>query len=111
MNARKNIVAAAAIAFALTSPIVASATSLWHDAPGEAGATFHPDHFKSTKTRADVLQELETARKDGSLWYLQRGLPIPEKSTGPGRSRADVQREVLNMTADERRQWQMLGGR
>ncbi|MEI2677405.1 MAG: DUF4148 domain-containing protein [Burkholderiaceae bacterium] len=111
MNTRRIIAAAAVIAFALTSPMGASATSLWHDAPGEAGATFHPDHFKSTKTRADVLQELEAARKDGSLWYLQRGLPIPEKSTGPGKTRAEVQREVLSMTAEERRQWQMLGGR
>lgn len=110
MNTRKNIAATAIIAFALTSPMVVSATSLWHDAPGEEGATFHPDHFKSTKTRADVLQELEVARKDGSLWYLQRGLPIPEKSTGPGKTRAEVQREVLNMTPDERRQWQMVGG-
>lgn len=91
--------------------MVVSAISPWHDAPGEAGATFHPNHFKSNKTRADVLQELEAARKDGSLWYLQRGLPIPEKPIGPGKTRAEVQREVLNMTPDERRQWQMLGGR
>ena len=101
----------AAAALVLSAPGLASATSLWHDGPGEAGATYHPDHIKSTKTRAEVLQELDAARKDGSLWYLQRGLPIPEKSTGPGKTRAEVQREVLNMTPEERRQWQMIGSR
>jgi hypothetical protein len=100
-----------AIAVVLAIPGFVSATSLWHDAGGEAGSTFHPDHVKSTKTRADVLQELEAARKDGSLWYLQRGLPVPVKNAGPGRTREEVRNEVLNLTAEERRQLQMIGGR
>ena len=40
---------------------------------------------------------LEAARKDGSLWYLQRGLPVPVKNAGPGRTREEVQKEVLNL--------------
>ena len=100
-----------AIAVVLAVPGFASATSLWHDAGGEAGATFHPDHIKSTKTRADVLQELEVARKDGSLWYLQRGLAVPVNNAGPGRTREEVRNEVLNLTVEERRQLQMIGSR
>ena len=100
-----------AIAVVLAMPGFASATSLWHDAGGEAGATFHPDHLKRTKTRADALQELEAARKDGSLWYLQRGLAVPVKNSGIGRTREEVQREVLNLTEEERRQLQMIGSR
>lgn len=99
-----------AIAVVLAVPGFASATSLWHDAGGEAGATFHPDHIKSTKTRADVVQELEAARRDGSLWYLERGLPVPAKSIGPGRTREEVRNEVLNLSAEERRQIQLMGG-
>lgn len=105
------LITLATAALVLSAPGLAAATSFWHDAPGEAGATFHPDHIKSTKTRAEVLQELDAARKDGSLWYLQRGLLVPVAATGPGRTRAEVQREVLNMTVEERRQWQMIGGR
>ncbi len=104
------LVTMAAAALVLSAPGFASATSLWHDAPGEAGGTFHPDHIKSSKTRAETRQELDAARKDGSFWYLQRGLPVPERSAAPGRTRAEVQREVLSMTAEERRQWQMTGG-
>lgn len=99
-----------AAAILVLSPGLVSATSLWHAAPGEEGATFHPDHIKSTKTRAEVLKELDAARKDGSLWYLQQGLPVPTKAIGPGRTRAEVQREVLDMTIEERRQRQMTGG-
>lgn len=110
MNIHKALTVSA-VALVLAIPGFVSATSLWHDAGGEAGATFHPDHIKSTKTRADVLQELESARKDGSFWYLQRGFPVPVKSTGPGRTRDEVRNEVLNLTVDERRAFQMIGGR
>jgi hypothetical protein len=94
---------ASALAIFLATPGLASATSLWHESNGEGGATFHPDHMKSTKTRAEVLQELEAARKDGSLWYLNRGLPMPVKNAGPGRTREEVRNEVLNLTVEERR--------
>ncbi len=100
-----------AVAAASAAPGLASATALWHESNGEAGATFHPDHIKSTRTRAEVMQELEAARKDGSLWYLNRGLPVPVKNAGPGRTREEVRNEVLNLTVEERRQLQMIGGR
>lgn len=100
-----------AIVVVLAAPGLASATALWHESNGEAGATFHPDHIKSTRTRAEVMQELEEARKDGSLWYLNRGLPVPVKNAGPGRTREEVRNEVLNLTVEERRQLHMIGGR
>ena len=31
--------------------------------PTEEGFTYHPDHFQSTKTRAQVMAEVEAARK------------------------------------------------
>ena len=101
-----------AMAVALTTPTFVSATSLWHEpSHGDGGAIFHPEHFKSTKTRADVLRELEAARKDGSLWYLERSLPVPVKNATPGRTREEVRNEVLNLTVDERRELHMIGGR
>ena len=110
MNIPKTLTVAA-LTVVLAAPGLVFATSLWHESNGEAGATFHPDHVKSTRTRAEVLQELEAARRDGTLWYLQRGLPVPVKYAGPGRTREEVQREVLNLTVEERRQLQMTGGR
>lgn len=99
------------IVVVLAVPGLASATALWHESNGEAGATFHPDHIKSTRTRAEAMQELEAARKDGSLWFLNHGLPVPVKNAGPGRKREEVRNEMLNLTVEERRQLQMMGGR
>ena len=67
------------LAAMLSVPAVVQANSLWHPAPGEQGFTFHPDHSTSTKTRAEVLRELEQAKADGSYFYLQRGLPVPSR--------------------------------
>ncbi len=102
------LVTLAAVALVLSAPGLVSATSLWHTASGEASDSFHPDHIKSTKTRAEVVKELDDARKDGSLRFLQLALPVPVKSPGPGKTRAEVQRELLNITTEERRQWQMI---
>lgn len=109
MNIHKAL-AVSAIAVVLAMPGFASATSLWSHAVGEAGATFQPDHITSTKTRADVLQELEAARKDGSLWFLQRGYQFPFKNIGSGRTRGEVRKAVLNQTLEERQRLQMIGG-
>ncbi len=47
MFSRTMILAAVATFAAL--PMAASATSLYHSAPGEAGFTEHPDHLTSSK--------------------------------------------------------------
>ena len=83
------LVTLAAVALVLSAPGLVSATSLWHTASGEASDSFHPDHIKSTKTRAQVMAEVEAARKDGTLAILQRGAPLPIKSSEAPKTRQD----------------------
>ena len=90
------------LAAVLAAPTAALAGSPWHPANNDAGFTFHPDHSTSTKTRAEVLKELEEAKADGSYDYLQRGLPVPSRDTGPGKTREEVINELVNMTPEAR---------
>lgn len=94
----------------LAAPTAALADSLWHPANNEAGFTFHPDHSTSTKTRAEVLKELEQAKAEGSYYYLQRGLTVPSRNTGPGKTRQEVVNELLNMSPEERARMDELYG-
>ena len=84
-------------------PGVAAANSPWHAANGEVGFTYHPDHVTTQRSRAEVLAELEAARRDGTLALTNRGIPLTPKASGPGRTRAEVIAEVLNETPEERR--------
>ena len=93
----------AAIANVAALPMAASATSVYHPAQGEAGATQHLDHLTSTKTRAQVQAEVLAAQKDGTLFSIQRGLPLPAETQGMNRTRAQVVSELLNEPAAERR--------
>lgn len=93
--------AAATIAFAL--PGLAHADSMYHPANGEVGFTYYPEHFKSTKTRAEVIAEVEAARKDGTLRFYQLGLPVPVKNAGPGKTRQQVIDEMRSETPEQRR--------
>ena len=93
----------AAIATVAALPMAASATSVYHPAQGEAGATQHLDHLTSTKTRAQVQAEVLAAQKDGTLFSIQRGLPLPADTQGMNRTRAQVVSELLNEPAAERR--------
>lgn len=90
-------------AAAITLPGVSFANSMWHSANGEVGVTYHPDHSKSTTTRAQVIAELDAARKDGTLAMMQRGAPVPAKITGPGKTRAQVLDEMRNESGESRR--------
>lgn len=76
---------------------------MWHSDSGEAGCTYHPDDFKSTKTRTDVRTELEVARKDGTLALMQRGAPVPAQAAGPGKTRQQVLNETQNESPAARR--------
>jgi hypothetical protein len=110
MNFRKHA-AMPLVALAMTLPVMAQANSLYHPAQGEAGYTEHPDHLKSTKTRAQVIAEVEAARKDGTLALIQRNAPLPMKSTGPGKTRQQVVDEMLNESPGERRaRMELLNG-
>lgn len=100
-----------AVAAAFVAPGVASATAPWHAPVGDGDATVHSIESKSTKTRAEVMKELEASRKDGPRWYLDEGMPVLRQAAGQGKTREEVRKEVLNLTFEERQQLHMLGGR
>jgi hypothetical protein len=106
MNFAKYTVLALSATAALTLPALSHATSMLHAANSEAGYTYHPEHSKSTKTRAQVSAETAAARKDGSLdqhqAQYQLNAPIPTKDAGPGKTRQQVVAELSNETAEER---------
>jgi hypothetical protein len=111
MNFRKHA-ALPLVALAMTLPVLAQANSLYHPAQGEVGFTEHPDHWKSTKTRAQVMAEVEAARKDGTLALIQRGAPLPIKNTGPAKTRQQVIDEMRSESPMQRqlRLEQYVGG-
>jgi len=84
-------------------PGLSQATSIYHAAGGEAGFTYHPDHATNGKARAEVLAELEAARKDGTLALIQRGAPLPIKNAGPAKTRQQVIDEMRNESPEQRR--------
>ena len=102
MNFRKHA-ALPLVALAMTLPVMAQANSLYHPADTDAGYTEHPDHWKSTKTRAQVMAEVDAARKDGTLALLQRGAPLPVKSSEPPKTRQQVIDEMRAESPDARR--------
>jgi hypothetical protein len=74
---------------------------------GEVGFTTHA--MPSTKTRAEVRKELEQARAEGSLWYLQRNYSVPAITGGTGvKTREQVRQELLNTTEAEKRRMREL---
>ena len=98
------------IVLAIAAPGLASASSLYHPAGGEGGFTTPPPHFQSSMSRAELLQSVAAARKDGTLATLQRGGALPVKATGPSKTREQVQQEYLNMSAAEKQRIQELYG-
>ena len=109
MNSRKAFLLSIAAA-AIAAPGLVSASSLYHPAGGEIGYTTHPEHMQSTKSRAEVLQAVEIARKDGTLAILSRGAPLPIKMNGPSRTRHQVQQEYMTMSDSERQYRQEMYG-
>ena len=103
MSLNKFAVATIAVISTIALPGLSRANSLYHAAGGEAGFTYHPDHAENGKSRAEVRAELEVARKDGSLAFLQRGAPVPVKHVGPSKTRQQVIDEVRNESPEERR--------
>lgn len=103
MRFSRPALAALAATAALALPGLAQADSVYHPANGEVGFTYHPEHFKSTKSRAEVIAEVEAARKDGTLALLQRGAPLPVKSTAPAKTRQQVIDEMRNEPPEQRR--------
>lgn len=98
-------------AAAFLAPSAAMASSLYHDAGGEIGATTHPSHISDDLMRGEVQRTVDAARKDGSLAILSRGGVVPTKATGPAKTREQVREEFLSMTPQEKaRLKEMHGG-
>ncbi len=112
MNIRKSILLSA-VAVAFVAPGLSSATSLWYPTQGESGGELRQDHFQSTKTRADILQELQVARKDGSLlskFEEEGGSTVPATTERTGKTRAQVQNELVTMSAEDKQRARALYG-
>lgn len=110
MNIRKSLLLSV-VAVAFAAPGLSTATSLWHASNNDSGDTFHPDHLKSTKTRAEVMQELKIAQQDGTLptvAEMNRNYPVIKQGPGSGKTRAEVQNELLTMSAEEKKRMQEL---
>ena len=103
MHFDKFALATAAVISTLALPGFAQAASIYHATGGEAGFTYHPDHATNGKSRAEVLAELEAARKDGTLALIQRGAPLPIKNAGPARTRQQVIDEMRSESPEQRR--------
>ncbi|WP_120965643.1 DUF4148 domain-containing protein [Comamonas sp. lk] len=96
------LLANAAAVVALGLPGMASA-AYEHATTTEKGVVVHPQHFISQKTRAQVRAETEAAMRQGLLIYgdgnYQVQLPAAK---GPGKTRQEVIRELLNETPAQR---------
>ncbi|MEO5659406.1 MAG: DUF4148 domain-containing protein [Polaromonas sp.] len=104
MTIRKTILLSV-IAVAFAAPGLASATPNVYRAQGDGFGPFAQEHSHITKTRAEVVQELKIARQDGTLptdAEMNRNYPVIDQAPGSGKTRADVQNELLTMTADEK---------
>lgn len=105
MQAR-HLFAIAASAIALAAPTISVASSAVHFVGGELGYVEHQGFVKSTKSRAEVIAELNAATKDGSLLAqhlsTQFSLPVPAAHTGPARTRAEVLAELRSETPAQR---------
>lgn len=74
------------IAAALLAPTIVLAS---HDVP-----------WNGPKTSEQVRHELDEARKDGSLPYLQRSQPVPARAYGPSKTRELVGQELEQARKD-----------
>lgn len=72
------------------------------DLPRRSGEAV-PDHATNGRSRADVLGELEAARKDGTLALIHRGAPLPIKNSGPAKTRQQVIDAMLSESPEQRR--------
>lgn len=77
---------------ALASP--AFANDVIHSATNEMGYTVHPDHATGSKSRDQVIAEIEAAKKDGTWQYHRLGVPLPVKGGTP-LTREQVEADLL----------------
>ena len=96
-----SMIAAATAVVALGLPGMASA-AYEHPANNEQGVIVHPEHFKSEKTREQVIAEAKAAMQQGLLSYGESNYPMPVPNVGPGKTRQQVINEMLNESPAER---------
>ncbi len=96
MQKRSFITLALVIGTTSAMPLAASAANPYHPAPTEAGVTYHPDHMSNDSTRAQVMAEFDTARKQPFWRWANLGAPWPAAKVGPGKSRDVVYRETVD---------------
>ena len=97
-----SMIAAAASVVALGLPGMASA-AYEHPANNEKGVIVHPEHFKSEKTREQVIAETKAAMQQGLLSYGESNFPIrTPDAAGPGKTREQVINELRSESPEER---------
>lgn len=104
MKARKSSLVALAAA-ALLAPTLSMAGSEWHLANNNRGFTYHPEHAKSSLTRAQVQGE---ARSAGPSQIIREGAPLDTAPAAPGKTREQVHNERLSMSAEDQLRVQQL---
>ena len=96
-----SMIAAAASVVALGLPGMASA-AYEHPANNEKGVIVHPEHFKSEKTREQVIAETKAAMQQGRHSYGQSNFPMRTPDASPGKTREQVINELRSESPEER---------
>ena len=96
-----SMIAAVAAVVTLGLPGMASA-AYEHPANNEKGIIVHQEHWKSEKTREQVIAETKAAMQQGRLSYGESNYPIRTPDAGPGKTREQVINEMLNESPAER---------
>jgi hypothetical protein len=96
------VIASVATVTAFGLPGMASA-EYTHSANNEIGVVVHPEHFKSEKTREQVIAETKAAMQQGRLSYGQSNFPLrTPDAAGPGKTREQVINELRSESPEER---------
>jgi hypothetical protein len=100
MKSKKSAIAFASLLLVTVFSSSAFADDKWI---GDQGTNWL-DHIKSTKSRAEVIAEMEQARKDGTLQVGNGSSypPAPAMASGSGKTRAQVQAEAAQANQSPR---------
>ena len=102
-----SIPAMAIVAGLIAAPSLAQASSAWHQGNGNV-VNFTPEHVASTKTRAQVNDELNTIIANGTLRYYQWNVPVPGKAPASTQTRQQVINDMLKQSPEQRRSMNAL---
>lgn len=97
-----SIPAMAIVAGLIVAPSLAQANNAWHQSNGNV-VNFTPEHVASTKTRAQVNDEVKAIIANGTLRYYQWNVPVPGKAPASTQTRQQVINDMLKQSPDQRR--------